>query len=230
MATKTSARPSKPNKSRAAQTPADSGSTIWFISVVGVIIVVGALAILILASSRTRDTNAEQTAAVELSGDNLTAMPAELSISNATNDPAAGEVAPTLVGTDFEDNTITIEPDGRPKVIYFLAHWCPVCQAEVPVLQQLITAGQLPADVDVYAVSTGVDRGQGNYPPESWLEREGFQPVTLRDDATSSAFAGFGGASFPYAVYLDADHKVIARSAGQVPEAQTVDLWNQLTS
>lgn len=230
MATKTSARPTKPPKNRGGQAPADSGSTIWFISVVGVIVVVGALAILILASSRTRDTNVQQTAAVELSGDNLTAMPSELSVSNAANDPAAGEVAPTLVGTDFEDITITIEPDGRAKVIYFLAHWCPVCQAEVPVLQQLIAGGQLPADVDVYAVSTGVDGGRGNYPPESWLETEGFQPVTMRDDATSSAFAAFGGASFPFAVYLDADHKVIARSAGQVPEAQTVDLWNQLLS
>jgi thiol-disulfide isomerase/thioredoxin len=230
MATKIAARPSKPKRSRAAQAPPDSGSTIWFISVVGVIVAVGALAVLILASSRTRDTNPQQTAAVELSGDNLTTLPAELSISNASNDPAAGEIAPTLVGTDFEDNTITIEPDGRPKVIYFLAHWCPVCQAEVPVLQQLIADGQLPADVDVYAVSTGVDLGRGNYPPESWLETEGFEQPTLRDDVASSAFVAYGGSGFPYGVYLDADHKVIARSSGQVPEAETIALWNQLAS
>jgi thiol-disulfide isomerase/thioredoxin len=198
--------------------------------VVGVIIAVGALAILILATNRTRDANLEQTAAVEISGNPLAPFESGGSISDASTDPSAGQVAPTLVGTDFEDGTITIEPDGRPKVIYFLAHWCPNCQAEVPELQRLITAGELPDGVDVYAVSTSVDASRGNYPPQTWLEDEGFEPLTMRDDVTSSAFSAFGGSSFPYAVYLDADHKVIARSAGQLPVATTVDMWNQLAS
>ncbi|MEL7208024.1 MAG: TlpA disulfide reductase family protein, partial [Actinomycetota bacterium] len=132
---------------------------------------------------------------------------------------------PTLQATDFEGNVVTIGADGRPKAIYFLAHWCPHCQDEVPVIQQLIDDGAKPDALDVYAVSTAVDAGRGNYPPQSWLDGEGFEPVVVRDDDTAAAFAGFGGSAFPYVVYLDGDHRVVARAAGNVGAEATTELW-----
>ncbi len=166
-----------------------------------------------------------QTASVELSGEALERLPEDVRIGDSSNDPEFGTVAPTLIGTDFTGAEVRIEADGRAKAIYFVAHWCPHCQEEIPLVQQLIDDGGLPEGLDVYAVSTAVNSGRGNYPPADWFESESFTPVVLRDDADSSAIAAFGGASFPYGVYLDADHQVVARSAGSLNAEVTGELW-----
>ncbi len=38
-------------------------------------------------------------------------------------DPALGSPMPEVVGADFAGNAVSIENDGRPKIILFLAHW-----------------------------------------------------------------------------------------------------------
>ena len=203
-----------------------ASSNRGFALVVVAIIMLGVLAVAFLVADRGSDeANPEQTAPIETIGDALVAMPAGVSVTDLTNDPAAGTVAPTLIATDFEGNEVTIEADGQAKAIYFLAHWCSHCQAEVPVVQQLIDDGQVPEGLDLYAVSTAVESGQGNYPPQSWLSGEGFEPTTVRDDATGSAFQAFGGSGFPYVVYLDGENKVVARSAGNMPGDAIVSLW-----
>ncbi len=163
------------------------------------------------------------TAPVSVEGASLAEMPDVL--VTADDDPAAGAVAPTLSGTDFDGNPVTIGPDGRAKVIYFVAHWCPHCQAEVPLVQELIAGGQKPDNVDIYAVSTAVKPEGGNYPPAAWLDRVGFSPVTMRDDETSSAVLAFGAGGFPYAVYLDSQNRVIARSAGELGLDGIAQMW-----
>ncbi len=167
----------------------------------------------------------EQTAPVELTGDAIPPMPEGVTVSDATTDPAAGTEAPTLVGTSFDGEEVTIGPDGTAKAIYFVAHWCPHCQEEIPVVQQLLDDGLKPDGLEVYAVSTAVESGQGNFPPEAWLQEEGFQPTTIRDDETSAAFAGFGGTGFPYVVYLDAENRIVARSSGNLDGPTTEQLW-----
>ncbi|MEL6984409.1 MAG: hypothetical protein AAFO29_18425, partial [Actinomycetota bacterium] len=104
-------------------------------------------------------------------------------------------------------------------------HWCPHCQREGPQVQSLIEAGRVPADLDIYAVSTAVDRGRGNFPVSSWLEDEGFTPTTMRDDAASSALVAFGNGGFPYAVYVDADNNLLARSSGELGADAIASLW-----
>ncbi len=39
-----------------------------------------------------------------------------------------------------------------------------------------------------------------------------------------------GGVSFPYVVYMDGDNRVLSRSAGQLTEAVTLALWNNLAT
>src|SRR5438552_12519468 len=64
-----------------------------------------------------------QTQPVSVTG---TALP---SFSGDTEaDPAVGKPMPTLRGTSFDGTPVTIAPDGHPKVIAFVAHWCPHCQ------------------------------------------------------------------------------------------------------
>ena len=43
---------------------------------------------------------------------------------------------------------VSIEADGRPKIVVFLAHWCPHCQAEVPRLVDWFGENGVPDDVD----------------------------------------------------------------------------------
>lgn len=171
------------------------------------------------------DSVAGQTADVQIDGEPLVAMPQPVRVSTQANDPAVGQVAPSLSGTDFDGAALTIAADGVPKVVYFLAHWCPHCQAEVPVVQDLLDGGEAPAELQIYAVSTAVAGGRGNYPPQDWLEAEGFTPPTLRDDASSSALVAFGAGAFPYAVYLDGDNRVVSRSKGSVSAGEMLDLW-----
>ena len=67
---------------------------------------------------------------------------------------------------------------------------------------------ELPADVDVFAISTSVDEGAPNYPPSEWLRNEGWPAPVLRDSAQGDLASGYGLASFPYLVAVDSDGKV----------------------
>lgn len=201
-------------------------SSRWFILTVIAIVVLGAAAVAVLANTR-RSTTASQTASVEVIGESLERLPFDVNLTSQETDPQAGQQAPTLIGTNFDGELVRIEPDGRAKAIYFLAHWCPHCQAEVPAINELVEEGRLPEGIDIYAVSTGVDAARGNYPPERWLETAGFEPLVLRDDSESTAFNGFGGTSFPYAIYLDSNHNIIARSAGQLGKDAIELIWQE---
>lgn len=207
----------------------DQGSGKGFILGIAAILIVGLAAVAFFVTSRGEGAATaeagEQVADVAVEGEPLTAMPAGVSLTDVSTDPSFGQPAPTLTGTDFDGNEVVIENDGRPKVIYFLAHWCPHCQREVPQVQNLIDAGRVPADLDIYAVSTAVDRGRGNFPVSSWLEEEGFTATVMRDNAASSALVAFGNGGFPYAVYLDADHNLLARSSGELGADAIASLW-----
>lgn len=208
--------------------PSDQSSK-GFMLAIGAILVVGLAAVAFFVTNRGEGAATaeagEQTADIEISGEGLTPMPAGVSLTDAGSDPSVGQVAPALTGTGFDGSEITIEADGTPKVIYFLAHWCPHCQREVPQVQSLIDAGRVPDGLDIYAVSTAVDRGRGNFPVSTWLEEEGFTPPTMRDNASSSALVAYGNGGFPYAVYLDGDNRVIARSSGELGADTIAQLW-----
>jgi thiol-disulfide isomerase/thioredoxin len=137
----------------------------------------------------------------------------------AGDDPAVGTVAPEVVGQDFAGRTVEIRANGNPKAVFFVAHWCPHCQAEVPRLASWLADNELPGDVEVYLVSTAVNAPRGNYPPSAWLRGAGVADVpTVADDEGSAALAAYGMGGFPYAVYLDAEHRVALRTSGEYPD------------
>ena len=176
--------------------------------------------------------NAEQEqAAVTVTGTPLTAYPKVSSmVAPPADDPAGGETPPTLSGQSFDGTPITIDPsDGRAKGVVFVAHWCPHCQKEVPLIQEWIDEGNLPDDVDVYAVSTAVRADQANYPPSDWLAAEGWTPPVLLDDPDQTAATAYGLPGFPYFVMIDADGKVTQRASGEVPMDEFGPLVDQLS-
>jgi len=131
-------------------------------------------------------------------------------------DPAVGTTAPTVTGSDWEGSTYTIGPDGRPKVLIFLAHWCSFCQAEVPEVVGWLAQGGLPADVDMYSLSVVIDPNRPNFPPRAWLEREGWTLPVIRDDELGSAVNAYGMSGTPFYVVLDGKNRVVMRVAGRV--------------
>lgn len=222
----TSSRSTNRSNGQSPTVPSAGGSSRMFILGIVGVVVLGLAVVAFVASGRDAGpAAADQTAAVQIDGAPLASMESGFQIIDAVGQSAVGSVAPTLTGTSYDGSDVVIEPDGNPKVVYFLAHWCPHCQREVPAIMDLIEGGALPDGLDVYAVSTAVDSGSPNFPPSAWLESEGVAFPVLRDDADSSALMAYGPSGFPYAVYLDGENRVVAQSAGELDPVETEALW-----
>jgi cytochrome c biogenesis protein CcmG, thiol:disulfide interchange protein DsbE len=119
-------------------------------------------------------------------------------------------------GQSFDGSPVDIRNDGRAKLILFVAHWCPHCQKEVPLLAKHLKSKSLPSGVDLYTVSTGVDSARPNYPPSSWLDKEGWTTPTLADSEDGKAADTYGLSAFPYFIAVDGSGKVVARTTGEI--------------
>ena len=189
--------------------PTRNLSTLWWI-IGGV---VGLALIVLLAISIANEEGVDETSgygAVTVEGDPLPTY------SEPTNDPAIGETAATLGGGDWDGNQYTIGPDGTPKIVVMLAHWCPHCQREVPVIQQWINDGNLPDGVDMYSVTVFTDPLRANWPPQDWLVQAGWTTPVIMDDAAGTAALAYGMASTPMYVVLDGENKVVGRISGEI--------------
>lgn len=184
--------------------------------VLGGILGLGLIVLIAISAVSGSSTSVEDTfGVVTVEGEDLPVFSGDTG-----SDVAPGMEAPTVTGEDFDGSEVTIAPDGRAKVILFLAHWCPHCQNEAPRVQAWLDAGLQPDNVDFYSVSTQVARLQGNWPPEKWLVDDvGWTAPVIQDDEGSSAARAFGMAGTPFWVVLDADHNVVARVSGEIGDA-----------
>lgn len=132
-------------------------------------------------------------------------------------DQSIGLPAPSFSGPGIDSEIISIENDGKAKAIIFLAHWCPHCQREVPIVQDYIDTFGLPEGVDLIAVATSIDKGRDNYPPTEWLQREGWSSPAIYDLNREIADA-YGLEAFPYWVFIDKDFNILARRTGNIPQ------------
>ncbi|WP_117000797.1 TlpA family protein disulfide reductase [Desertimonas flava] len=145
-------------------------------------------------------------------------------------DTALCRQAPVLSGFDYAGDPITIDPaaDG-PTLIVFLAHWCPHCNAEVPVLNEWRDSGDIPDGLNVVGVSTGVQEDGEHYPPDEWLaEVDWTWPVLADGDIYSdegddgvftTAFRSYGATGFPTLAFVDANGLLRWRLSGEVPSS-----------
>ena len=174
------------------------------------LIVVAALVAFALSGTASNGLAEPARAATGVSG---TALPA---FTDTASDPAVGQPIPTLTSRDLAGEAISIGPGDGPMVVVALAHWCSVCQAEVPVLVDYLESTGMPDGVRLVALSTGIDAARPNYPPSAWLEREGWTAPTMIDDASSRGLAALGMTAFPGFVFVDADGTVVQRHTGQM--------------
>jgi thiol-disulfide isomerase/thioredoxin len=179
-------------------------------AVVGVIVLAAIAAFALSGDGGSGSLAEPRTEAVGVSGEALPVL------SNPASDPAAGQVIPTITGTDLEGEPMTIEPGDGPVAIVLLAHWCDHCRAEVPVLTEYLEANGMPEGVEVVAISTSINAARPNYPPSDWLEGEGWPVRTLVDDTNSRALASLGMNSFPGFVFVDGTGRVVQRMTGEI--------------
>jgi cytochrome c biogenesis protein CcmG, thiol:disulfide interchange protein DsbE len=132
------------------------------------------------------------------------------------SDPAVGQEIPEVKGQSFDGSPIDIRNDGRAKLVLFVAHWCPHCQREVPLLTTYLRSHPLPSGVDLYTVATATSASSPNYPPSAWLAKVGWKAPVMADSADTKAADAFGLPAFPFFVAVDGAGKVVARTTGEI--------------
>ena len=201
----------RPSGGRAAS---DSNPLLKWMIVGVVVLVAVAVGVALLASrdaEQQAQTNVAQVSDVSIEGAPLPRFEGE------EPDPAMEMRAPSFAATTFDGTEVSVlTGDGTAKVIGFFAHWCPHCQRELPRIADWMAVNQLPAGVEVIAVSTAVDPGSPNYPPSAWFTEEQWPAVVVRDSAESEIGDAYGLSGFPYTVGVTADGRVVARVAGEL--------------
>ena len=214
----------KVQKSRSGSRPSgghpegDSNPLLKWLIVGVVVLIAVAVGVGFLASrdaeERARDSDVAQVSDVNIEGESLPAFDGQ------EPDPAMERLAPAFAATTFDGVEVSVLPgDGTAKVIGFFAHWCPHCQRELPRMADWMAANDLPAGVEVIAVSTAVDSGRGNYPPSAWFAEEQWPAVAVRDSESNEISQAYGLRGFPYMVGVDADGRVVARVSGELNDA-----------
>jgi len=191
------------------------------IGAVIVVLAIGLAIALVAGGEDASPTNGDLAAfaPVTVQGTNLTGFTA------TEGDPAVGAESPLLVGETPEGTAVEVggTSAGEPTLIAFLAHWCPHCQAELPLLVDLQEEGAFD-DIRTVAVLTGTDEAAPNFPPAEWLQEEGWAGDVLVDDEAMTAATAYGLAGYPFMVMLDADGRVVTRTSGELPAGDVVAL------
>jgi thiol-disulfide isomerase/thioredoxin len=202
-------RPARPAPAAKGKPPASPKSSrrLPIALIAGAALAIGLVAIIVATVSAGEDETVE-VGTPTVTGE---ALP---EFDTVQNDTAIGLPIPEVSGADFAGNPVAITRDGRAKVLIFFAHWCGVCQQEVPLITQWLPGYSLPEGIDLISVSTGVNPNSANYPPSEWFEREGWPVPVLLDDGDDSVGAAFGLSAYPYFVFVDADGKVFLRVTG----------------
>lgn len=194
-------------------------------------VVVGAVAVLaaifgVVAFTASSDEDASVEGASEFQNVVVTgeALP---EFGKGDTDPAIGMTAPVLEGFGFLGNEVNTKP-GTPMLLVFLAHWCPFCQKEVPVLVNWNQSGLVPDGLDVIAITTGTDESQPNFPPSVWLANERWPELwpVLVDSKDQTAGNAFGLAGYPFMTLVGADGTVLWRNSGEISAEALTDAVN----
>jgi len=201
-------------KSGAVAAARKKGPPWLWIGVAAVVVVLLAAAVAFGGGSGSKSpkvaAGVEQTRPVTVIGTPLPKLP-----ENGP-DPAVGQVIPEVKGQSFDGTPVDIRNDGQAKLILFVAHWCPHCQREVPLLTSYLKSHPLPSGLALYTVATATSANNPNYPPSAWLAKVGWKATTMADSADGKAADAFGLPAFPYFVAVDGAGKVVARTTGEI--------------
>lgn len=139
-------------------------------------------------------------------------------------DSAIGAKAPIFI-TEYLDGEYAFiggggGPNDTAKLVMFVAHWCAVCQAEVPEVAAWVHDNGLPDGVEIVIVSTFADPDRDHYPPSTWLQDAGWEAPVAADSSDGEIVAQFGMPNVPAWVVLTDLNVVLARGTGPIAPAQ----------
>ena len=181
---------------------------IWL---AGAVAVIGLVAVVLSGNSSSGSDHPDLQGAPTVTGDSLP----QFENDPVNPDAAIGSPVPKVTGADFDGTPVTIENNGKAKMVLFLAHWCGFCQAEVPEVTAWMAANQVPDSVEFITVATSIDRLRVNFPPSDWLERENWPVPVILDSAASEAYVAYGQGGFPFWAMVGPDGTLLARVSGQ---------------
>lgn len=144
-------------------------------------------------------------------------------------DPAVGAIPPAMSGASFDGSSIAVTPgqDGDVLLV-FLAHWCPHCNAEIPVLLDWQAEGLIPDGLSVVGISTAASADRPNYPPSAWISDKGWTWPVMADSPDQAAAAAYGVSGYPFMVIVGADGTVKGRTSGE-KGLEALDAWVSAT-
>ena len=147
-------------------------------------------------------------------------MLAPLSESGA--DTETGKSVAVLKGYDLQGRPVTIDPagEGKATMVVFLAHWCPHCNREIPVLNKWRESGEVPTGLRVVGITTGSKADQANWPPSKWMTAMKWPFEVMADSEAQEAAAAYGVAGYPFIAFVGANGKITARTSGEIPVEQ----------
>jgi thiol-disulfide isomerase/thioredoxin len=197
-------------------------NSLTLIFALGALLVGGAIAALVITLTGGSSDSTEL-------GKNLKLGSSLPTVAQSGADPAAGVPAPAIQGTDLDGNALAVPKDGRPHVLFVMAHWCPHCQAAVPQLVKLNEQNAMNG-VSFYGIVSAITPEGDNYPPSDWLHRENWPFPTFLDNADNQIAQTLGVTAFPFYVFVNAQSNVVARLAGDLSDAQLKSLFTALAS
>jgi thiol-disulfide isomerase/thioredoxin len=200
----------------------NSNKTLWIIAGALLALVVVVAGVIALAGGDKKTVAPVSPEVEQFRPVTITGAPLRRMTDDAT-DPTVGTQAPQINGASFDGTPVTIKP-GEPTLVVLLAHWCPHCQREVPRLVQWNKDGGVPEGVRVVGISTSASPDRSNFPPSTWLEREGWPWPVAADNVTQDAANAFGLTGFPTFVFLDAEGKVLFRTSGEIEMTELQDM------
>lgn len=203
-------------------------STMLWVGIVAVVVIVGVIAVLAGRSSGGSSGGGAASPSGGTVVPNGTMDFGTISVQgtalqpkpDAGADPAVGQTVPTIAGVQFDGKQLDIKPDGTPKIIMVVAHWCSHCQKEVPLVQGWLDQEGMPADVELVSVATSNSSSKPNFPAADWLRREKWSVPTIVDDKENKAGTALGVSGFPYFIVTDGQGKVIYRTSGEKTKAE----------
>ena len=227
--TKRPARPAPP--------PPPPKKSIWLWVGIGAVIAIALIIAVISTTGNdkkvtvgTTGTDNSSSSAAETQPVNIVGTPLPKQPQGGVDETPKGLTPPTLKGFTFAGAPIDITPgtpSGRAKMVVFLAHWCPHCNREIPVIEAWAAAGGVPANLDIIGVSTGVSAQADNYPPSQWIIKMAWKWPVMADSPDNQAALAYGVGGYPTFVIVGADGKVRVRNSGELPQADLDSMVKQ---
>jgi thiol-disulfide isomerase/thioredoxin len=170
---------------------------------IGIVAIVGVVVAGIVTASLVRDDPERRPGTRTVEASAAPADPSQVRTSGAPRSRPLSVgaaiprfVAPTLSGGGRVDWSSYA---GRPAVVTIWAPWCPHCQAELPILADVMADHP---DVGLVTVTTAVDPAVPPT-PEEYLAQHDLDLVTAVDDQLGTLARAFGIQGFPTIYFVD---------------------------